>query len=179
MALYYCCCWQIASKKDQLPRCRWRGGMLVLGIFLSGSGLCFGNRSEGWGCGLLRWVPHTSASCPSCCQLATLPLGIPLQAVRAGGWRRGSEAICSHVTFPTSKLCFYNYWPRLPQEFWPAQRALFFHFCQQWVFAPAGRLCVSCLSSPATCCAGQAACHVLKRLLSTPLPCFARRANAP
>lgn len=139
-------------------------------------------------------LPSSPVSAPCQHWQELLPIPLPTSCLAAwhpltcGGSRGsegGREAICSQVTFPTSKLCFYNYWPRLPQELWPPQRAVLFHFCQQCVFSLCScrKAFVSCLSSLAAYCAGQAACHVLKSLLSTPLPCAAstscsaRRAN--
>lgn len=176
MALYYCCCWRIASKKTQLPRCRGRNAG-VGNISIWGSSV-FWEEVRGAG------VPSSPVGAPRQCRQELLPVPLPARCLAAqhpaahGGSRGsegGSEAICSHVTFPTSKLCFYNYWPCLPQELWPAQQAVLFHICQQWVFSLCScrKAFVSCLSSPAARCAGQAACHVLESLLSTPLPCAA------
>lgn len=137
--------------------------------------LCvLGGRRRGGVLSSLVCAPHQ-------CWQECLPILLPTSCLATAGpiicsgsqgSERGREAICSHVTFPTSKLCFYNYWPRLPQELWPPQQAVLFQFCQQWVFSLCScrKAFVSCLSSPATCCAGQAACHVLKSLLSTSLP---------
>lgn len=151
----------------------------MLGIFLFGAAHCFGRRGEGAALGQgskplvsahTEWVGHRAEHAiplpPPCHVTVQRPITC------REGQKGGSKAICSHVTFPTSKLCFYNYWPCLPQELWPAQRTVLFHFCQQRVFSLCScrKAFVSCLSSPAARCAGQAMCHVLISRLSTPLP---------
>lgn len=196
MAPYDCCCWRWASRESRLPCC----GLLGLRgwrwpYFCSGQPTVLGGGQRGEGaapargnkllvdCHTMQGRPQDGV-CPSCRHVVSRS-GLLLQADGVG--RGESKAICSHVTFPISKLCFYNYWPRLPRELWPPQRAVLFHFCQQWVFSLCScmKAFVSCLSSPAARCAGQAICHVLESRLSTPLPCAAvascsaHQANTP
>lgn len=148
---------------------------LMLGIFLFGQPAVLGGGSRGEGAAPSQgseplvsahtgWVGHRAEH--------AVPLPPPCPITCREGQKGGNKAICSHVTFPTSKLCFYNYWPCVPQELWPTQWAVLFHFCQQQVFSLCScrKAFVSCLSSPAARCAGQAMCHVLVSRLSTPFP---------
>lgn len=139
MALYYCCCWQIASKKNQLPhRCPLGFKCWCWEYFYLGQFCVLGRGRRGGGAKLSGGCPTPAqAGVPDRPAANSLPCCLASHHTwwGPGVGGGGSKAICSHVTFPTSKLCFYNYWPRLPQELWPPQRAVLFHFCQQWVFS--------------------------------------------
>lgn len=114
------------KKKKKLNSPPWSNGpqTLMLGIVL-----CFG---KGRGVELSGGLPMPAqAGVQAGAPAHSAASSLPLHTVGAGGRRGKTEVICSHVTFPPSKLCFYNYWPCLPQELWPPQWAVLFHFCQQ------------------------------------------------
>lgn len=128
----------------------------------------------GMGCQALRWVPHASAgrTCLNLCQLPAVLLGVLLHVV--GALERGSEAICSHVTFPTSKLFLQLLAQPAPGALARAAGCVVSFLSAVGLFSlllQEGFCFMSFL--PAACCVGQAACHVLESLLPTPLPCTA------
>lgn len=173
MVLHYCCFWQIASKQNQLPHCHEGDNTGVGNISIWGS-YVFWEEMEAWGCQDLQWVPHASAgrTCLYLCQLPAVLLSVLLHVV--GALERESEAICSHVTFPTSKLFLQLLAQPAPGVLASAAGHVVSFLSAVGLFSlllQEGFCFMSFL--PAACCVGQAACHVLESLLPTPLPCTA------
>lgn len=128
----------------------------------------------GTGCQALQWVPHTSTgrTCLYLCQLPAVLLGVLLHVV--GASEQGREAICSHVTFPTSKLFLQLLAQPAPGALASAAGCVVSFLSAVGLFSlllQEGFCFMSFL--PAACWAGQAACHVLESLLPTLLPCMA------
>lgn len=131
-------------------------------------------RDEGMGCQALQWVSHASAgrTCLYLCQLPAVLLRVLLHVMGALEW--GSEAICSHVTFPTSKLFLQLLAQPVPGALARAAGCVVSFLSAVGLFSlllQEGFCFMSFL--PAACCVGQAACHVLESLLPTPLSCRA------
>lgn len=131
-------------------------------------------RDGGLGCQAAQWVRHASAgrACLYLCQLPAVLLRVLWHVVGASEW--GREAICSHVTFPTSKLFLQLLAQPAPAALAGAAGYVFSFLSAVGLFSlllQEGFRFMSFL--PAACCVGQAACHVLESLLPTPLPCRA------
>lgn len=131
-------------------------------------------RDGGVGCQDVHWVPHASAGrpCLYLCQLPAVLLRVLLHVV--GASEREREAICSHVTFPTSKLFLQLLAQPAPAALAGAAGCVVSFLSAVGLFSlllQEGFCFMSFL--PAACCVGQAACHVLESLLPTPLPCRA------
>lgn len=116
---------------------------------------------EVWGAKLSSDCPVPVQAGPACTSANSLP---SCSVSCYTWWEPRSEEERQFVVMLHFLLqnCFYNYWLSLPQQHWPAQQAVLFHFCQQWVFSLCScrKAFVSCLSSllhavlarqPATC----------------------------
>lgn len=135
--------------------------MLVLGIFLFGAVTCFGKRWRRGGAKISSGCPMPVQAGPACTSANSLPCCSVSCYTWWEPWSGKARQFVVMLHFLLQN-CFYNYWPSLPQECWPPQRAVLFHFCQQWVFSLCScrKAFVSCLSSllhavsarqPATC----------------------------